>query len=311
MGYRVGVAGHQNTGKSYGRRYIPDGENVMIIQPSVKASHLFTGPKNAHAMSTAEIDKAIKEGTRKPVKPFNIKSPEGKYNSTEEALALITKPELKSLAFVLANIDAKKPIDYFGKNPRQYLTGNVILCEELENLQLFISFVNKWMPWIHTIILPDFTHFVSEAITSPVFIARKANGEQYSKYLDLAASSLRGFIKSSDALRNDLIVVSEYHAEWLQEKEVYKLFLPGGKMFEEKFLPTSYYDDIFFTDVKFSEDNDEDAGEYRFVTRKTKKYPEARNTSGFDELYIPNNLQTVLEGVRKYNGIELTGKIVE
>lgn len=311
MGYKLGIGGYQNSGKSFGRRYIPDGENVMIIMPSIKTSHLFTGPAGVEKFTMAEIDDAIKKGTRKAVKPFNLRSPEGKYNSSEEAIALIPDPTKRNLPYVLAMIDAKKPANYFGKTPRNFLTGNIIHCEKLDDLQLYINFVDKWMPWIHTIILPDFTHFISETITSDVFISRKANGEQYAKYLDLAADSLRGFIKSADKLRDELIVVTEYHVEMVPETGVYEIFTPGGKMLKEKFLPSSYYDTFLFTDCKYDENDEDGKVEYRFVTRKVKKYPEARSIGNFDDLYIPNNLQMVLEQVRIYNGIEVSGKIVE
>lgn len=307
MGRRIGVGGYQNTGKSWGRRYIPDGENVMIIQPSVKTSHLFQSIPGIDKMTPEQIDKAITDGKRKPVQSFDIKSPEGRYNNLQEALALVTDPVKRSLYYMLAMINEKKKIDYFGKTPeaaRKHLQGNIILCEEIAQLEFFIDFVNKWMPWIHTIILPDFTHFITEKLTSPGFLARKVGGEQYAKYLDLAAESLRGFIKSSDRLRKELIVVTEYHVELIPETSVYEIFTPGGKMLKEKFLPSSYYDTFLFTDVKYGE-NDEDDVDYRFVTRKTRKYPEARSIGNFEDLYMPNNLQDVLTKVRQYDDIAL------
>src|SRR5690606_9428651 len=191
MGRIIGIAGQENTGKSFGRRYIPDGNNVMIIAPSPKTAHLFTGPKGVESMTTQEIDAAIKSGKRKPIKYFDIKSPEGKYNNLEEAMKLVNDPAKKSLLYTLHMIKLHKPKDYFIKEgiekAREYLSGNFILCEDIENLSFYISFIAEFMPWIHTIILPDFTHFISEKITSAEFIAKKTGGEQYSKYLDLAA----------------------------------------------------------------------------------------------------------------------------
>jgi hypothetical protein len=311
MGFRLGIAGEENTGKSWGRRYIPDGENVMIIAPSIKTSHLFTGPKGVEKMSNDEINAAIKAGTRKPVKHFDIAHPAGKYASIAEAFKQQPDPHKRNLSFMLRVIQEKWTPEMLGDKPRKFLKGNVILCDDLNDLKLFINFINEWMPWIHTIILPDFTHFVSNEITSAEFLSRKAGGEQYAKYLDLAASTLRSFITSSDTVRHDLIIVTEYHATKLVEQETYKLFLPGGKMVEEKFLPASYYDDLFFADVKFPEDDGEAKGDYRFVTRKTDKYPQARSTQDYDDLYIPNDLNAILTNVRRYNGIELSGTIVE
>lgn len=308
MGKRLGIGGGPNSGKSYGRRYIPDGDNVMILAPSKKTTHLFTGPPKAASMTPQQIDEAIFNGTRKIARGFSIKSPEGKYKNIEEAIALIPDGNDKSLETVIASIIDRKAPDYFGGMAgKKLITGSIIHCEKLDNLKMYMKFVDIFMPWVHTIILPDFTHFITEAITDDTFIARKAGNEAYTKYLDLAALSLRAFIKSADAMREELVVVTEYHTTYLEDEQKYVIFTPGGKLLTEKFLPSSYYDTFLFTDVKY-QDNEEDMPDYRFVTRKVSKYPEARSIGNFDELYIPNNLQEVLTRIRRYDGIELNNK---
>jgi hypothetical protein len=106
-------------------------------------------------------------------------------------------------------------------------------------------------------------------------------------------------------MRKDLIIVTEYHVELIPETGVYEIFTPGGKMLKEKFLPSSYYDTFLFTDCKYDENDENGNVEYRYVTRKIKRYPEARSIGNFEDLFIPNDLQMVLTQVRKYNGIEL------
>lgn len=307
MGIKIGICGYQNSGKSYGRRYIPDGENVMIIAPSVKTPHLFTGPKGVASFTPDQIDKAITDGSRKVVKYFDIKSPDAipKYQSLDQALDLIPDKGNRHLAFMLATLLEKKEPGYFGgMEGRKYITGNIMLCEELEHMRLFMRFVNTFMPWIHTIILPDFTHYITEVIISQKFLNRNSKDQAFARYIDLAADALRSFIKYADVMRKEMIVVSEYHVVWDEAKLAYVIFTPGGKLLTEKFIPSSYYDTFLFTDVKYKE-HEEDMPDYRFVTRTIPRYPEARSIGGFEELYIPNNLQEVLTRVRKYNGIEL------
>lgn len=310
MGHRIGIAGTVNSGKSRGRRYIPDGENVMLIQPSVKSSHLFIGPKDVASFSNTEIDHAIEKGTRKMVDSFDIVSPVGKYNSLEESYKLLPDPATHNLASVLKNLTDhmtpdKRP-EFFPEESkaRELFKGNVMLCDNISALSIYTNFINKFMPWIHTIFEPDFTHYISEKITSSEFIAKKLGGDQYTKYLELAADGLRQYIKSSDSLRKNLIVVTEYHATYVPELDIYEVFTPGGKMLTEKLLPSSYYDTFLFTDVKYSDDDEGDI-DYRFVTRKIKRYPEARSIGQFPDLFIPNNIQEVLTRVRHYNNIPI------
>lgn len=307
MPQKVGIGGGPNTGKSYGRRYIPDGENVMIVAPSLKSSHLFESMEGIEKMSREQIDKAIETGKRKPVSYFDIVSPEGKYKSIQEAIKLPPNTANQNVAYFLNMLLEKKSPDYFGKTieeKRKHLKGNILLCEDLSYLQMYMRFVNDFMPWIHTIILPDFTHYITQVITSPAFLNRKAGNEAFARYMDLAADSLRSFIKYADKMRNEVIVITEYHTDYDEPSNSYKIFTPGGKMLTDKFKPTSYYDTFIMTDVKYQE-NEEDMPEYRFVTRTVSKYPEARSIGGFESLYIENDLQEVLSRVRKYNGIEL------
>lgn len=306
MALKLALCGFQNSGKSYGRRYIPDGENVMLIQPSSKISHLFTGPNGVEKFTTTQIDEAIKKGTRVPVNRFNISDPDKKYSNIEEALDRIPAGAPRTLAFMLTYISQKKSPDFFGKGGegRKFLSGNIMYCTDLDELKIYTEFVDKFMPWIHTIILPDFTHFISHAVTDDKFIARKIGGEQYAKYYELAAASLRSFITNADKMRHDLIVVTEYHAEFMPDQGRYEIFIPGGKMVKEKFLPSSYYDTFLFTDVKYPE-TETDMPQYRFITRNMKMYPETRSV-GFDDLYIPNNWQNVLDVTRQYTNIPVT-----
>lgn len=306
MGRRLGIGGLPNSGKSFGRRYIPDGENVMILAPSIKTTHLYSGPKNAASLSRLEIDDAIEEGTRTIVKPFDLKSPTGGYASLQEGLLKIPKGENRSLQYLLGAIMEKKDLAFYGGpvDARKFITGNMILCEKLTDLKLYMAFVNDFMPWIHTIILPDFTHFITETLTSEEFRNRKAKDEAFARYIDLAAESLRSFIKSADSLRPELIVITEYHVEYMVEESKYVIFTPGGRLLTEKFLPGSYYDTFLFTDVKYHED-EEAIPDYRFVTRKIPKYPEARAATTFKDLYMPNDLQEVLTNFRRAEGIPI------
>ncbi|MCP4255028.1 MAG: hypothetical protein GY775_16800 [Candidatus Scalindua sp.] len=235
MAIKLGLIGLPNTGKSFSRKTIKNGEEVFIIAPSHKAMHI-TDSKGIPLKKLSEDKK----------------------------------------------------------------TGNWLINKNLTLLPKILEYIDKDRPEIKTIILPDFTHFISAVIADKKFISRKAGGEAFQRFWELAGDALNNFIISIDTLREDLIVVTEYHAEYSEVEEMYKIFVPGGKMLEEKFKLDSYYDFMLYTHVK-----QQDTGEvenYNFVTRRWDKY-NARSSELFKETLIPNDLELVLSKMREYLGI--------
>lgn len=275
MAYKIGIAGVPNSGKSYSRRTIPDGENVIILAPSLKATHL-------------------KDSKKVPLKPFDVKTTKFKnMGEYMEALKVTSSTTV---------------IDYMNKHlapgtlKPENITGNIQVLNQLDSLPIWLRFVSEHLPWVHTVIMPDFTHFISKVISTDAFINRKAGGEAYQRFWELAAEALKNFIISIDNYRDDLLVVTEYHAEYDEYLPGYDIFTPAGKMLKEKFLVPSYYDVLLFTDVEMPEDENKEAN-YRFVTRPTKRYPFARSMNLFKSTYISNDLHVVLDTVREYLGI--------
>ena len=179
-------------------------------------------------------------------------------------------------------------------------SGNWVVISDLKILPKILEYVSKDRPEIKTIILPDFTHFISAIVSDKKFIARKAGGEAFQRFWELAGDALQNFIISIDNLRDDLIVVTEYHAEFDEPSDMFKIFVPGGKMLEEKFKLDSYYDFMLYTHVKMKESGEVDS--YNFVTRRWDKY-NARSSELFKDTLIPNDLELVLSKMREYLGI--------
>lgn len=282
MSFKIGIAGLPNSGKSYSRKTIPDGENVFIIAPSQKVTYL----KTSDGKQLEEFDMAT-----------------AKYANMKAAVAGLN---LSSELQVIKTWNAKlKP----GSLTPDMLKGNIKLIKDMEHLPFYIEFVSKHLPWIHTLILPDFTHHISNVISQEGFINRKAGGDAYQKFWELAGTALRNFILSLDDYRNDLLIVTEYHAAYDEKISGFEIFVPAGKMLTEKFLPPSYYDFLLFTDIKWKNEGEEDeSAQYRFVTRATKKYPQARAMNLFETTYIENDLNLVLNTFREHQGIPLPSK---
>src|SRR5262245_1914313 len=137
MGFKIGILGPYNSGKSYGRTTIPDGENVMIIAASVKATYL------------TDTDSKL-------VGMLDIKG--NKFAGWDEAKRHFGVKTIRGVIINLYPMPA-------GTLKRHNLPGNYAVCKTLAHIPDWLTFIDRHMPWIHTVILPDFTHYVSEIIS--------------------------------------------------------------------------------------------------------------------------------------------------
>ena len=270
MAYKIGIIGLPNTGKSFSRKTLRKGEEAFVLSPSQKALHFRDSQNNA-------------------LKPLSIETPN--FKSLDE---FASKNSLNRN--LVANKLLKAPEGSFK------VSGNYFVMKDVRHLEDWVKFVSQKMPHIKLLIIPDFTHYISEVIAQKEFIQRKSGGEAFQRFWELAADALNNFITSIDELREDLLVVTEYHCEYNEATNMFEIFVPGGKMLKDKFLPDSYYDVMLYTHVLSDDEGLKQSDRYKFVTRRTDKY-NARCLNIFEDAYIPNDLQMVVDKVRDYIGI--------
>lgn len=186
----------------------------------------------------------------------------------------------------------------------------VLKTTDLEKVSKTLENIAKSMPHIKTIIIPDFTHYISTILASKNFIMRKAGGEAFQRFWELAGETLNSFFLKASELRDDLIIVIEFHTELNESTGTFQLFVPGGKMLTEKFKADSYFDILLYTYVMPDEENQLDnKDKYKFVVKRANingvNYP-ARSMELFadiaeDGIFIPNNLELVLSKLRNSN----------
>jgi hypothetical protein len=269
MALRIGIAGRQNTGKSYSRKFIKKGEECFVISPSRKMNHLF-------------------DSKNKAVERLDIATEKSKsIADIMQSAGLSTRAKVVNACMLKTNLT---------------ITGNYDIVQTLQELEIYLNFIDKKYLNIKNIFLPDFTHYISRILADDKFISRKAGGEAFQRFWELAADALNRFFLSIDELREDLVVITEFHTEYDEIDGTYKIFVPGGKMLTEKFLPDSYYDVLLYTHVLDDEDSIKEEDRYKFVTKRTGKY-NARCAGLFTEAMIPNNIDIVIEKVRNYNNL--------
>lgn len=268
MAVKLGIAGQFNTGKSYSRVPYIYGENAFILMPTAKAPHITTS-------------------LSKPIQYLRVNNKTLTQHEREKKAP--SRELLEIMGKQLKNSPDKIKLD-----------GNYTIEKKLENLPAWLDFIDMHMTHIKTLFLPDFTHYISHVLASEDFIRRKSGGEAFQRYTDLAGLALRSFIESIDNLRPDLLVVTEYHTEWDEVDSKWKIFSPGGKMINEKFLLESYYDFMMMTHVEVPEDSNAEPS-YHFITKRWRGY-NARSANLFDTL-IPNDIQLVSDKIREYTGM--------
>lgn len=271
MAVRLGIMGPPNTGKSFSRKFLRNPEEVFVLSSSLKA--LYLEDKNGN-----------------PLPRFNVSTPTIKNLDEIIKQKRASNPTMTPMQVLASMINAPEGALTF--------TGNWAKVPDMKALQVYMKLIANQMPHIKMIVIPDFTHYINEVITSDEFRDTRG-GKAFERFYSLAADALNSFILTADKIRDDIIVVTEYHAEYDEELEHFRIYVPQGKMLKEKLQPESYYDIMLCTKVELDDEGKTTPNSYKFITNRLGPY-NARCMGLFEDDVIPNNLQTVVDKVRDY-----------
>ncbi len=286
MAQRAALIGLPNTGKSISRKFIFNGERAFVISPSSKMTHLFTSEGKTKAKDMLHFPEGGKpvnqlDFTINGVTATDFMKKNNVPNIHELVKGMVTNPH----SF---KIEA---------------TGNYIVCSEVKYVEYYQTFISRFMPSINMIFLADFTHWVSYILRSPSFRKQTSGGGAFERFWTLAADTLDNIILAADTLRDDIIVYTEYHAEYHQDTDTYRVFVPAGNMLNDKFLPKSYYDICLHTEITPYEEEQDDSKRYKFVVKNLGR-KDGRGMDLFNDIeekgMIPNNIEVVDSRIRKY-----------
>ena len=277
----MGIMGLPNTGKSHSRSFIKDGSDCFVLAPSMKFSHLFKGEGDA----------------RIALPPFDMKANGATWAEVAKKAGMTKNQLIHSLA------EGDLP-------PGLEMQGNSALVASIDDIGYFLKFIDRHMPHIKNVWLADFTHWMSNVISTSRFQNRKAGGEAFAKWWELAANVLNNILRSIEQLeREDLMVITEFHAQLPDQAEgelFYEPFVPGGKMLNNAFLPKSYFDVMLCSHVEPYADDLKEEDRFKFVITRKAPY-DGRAMGLFNDIaekgMIPNDMQLVLDRVRKHYNI--------
>lgn len=207
MALKIGITGSFNSGKSYARRNVIADESV-VLAPSYKMIHMQTKDKKA-------------------APPLEIVTPKHKgFKAVGEALGMRGKMPYEIL---WAMLNEQKHIDKFYDGTYK-LVGTHMVVLELVAMEPIAEAVSTFMPHVKNLFFPDFTHHISEVVSKRTFIDQKAGGQAYQRFWELAGDVARGLLLSPSRLRHDLIVIIEFHSEFDDNLQEFRIFVPAGEL---------------------------------------------------------------------------------
>jgi|TARA_R110000851_G_scaffold16800_5_gene54226 hypothetical protein len=163
----------------------------------------------------------------------------------------------------------------------------------------WIKYVNDKRPEIKTIVIEDITHFFHARTQEISF--RKS--KDWGKWGDFAADVLNAII-DPDLYRDGVRVVHIYHSEVVEQAgEQISRIMTQGKALNNKILPSSYYTYMLHTKVLHTDEADDPAEQFWFITNPYDGH-DCKSSYGCFPLLVKNDLNSVLDKIEKYRSDE-------
>jgi hypothetical protein len=201
--------------------------------------------------------------------------------------------------FIISVLGKPLPFRGFKKNypplkivDKSYI-GNFFTSNKVDNIIKIFGIINKSRPEIKQIVIDDANYLMSCETMD------RAEEKGYEKFTQIA-KHYYDMLKTALNLRDDLKVIVISHIENAGDtmNPQYKL-KTTGKMLDNTINVDGLFTYLLYTELVESENGDI---EHVFRTNTIKGEDTCKTPLGcFKELYIPNNLQLVVETIDRYN----------
>ncbi len=127
---------------------------------------------------------------------------------------------------------------------------------------------------------------------------KRANEVGYNKFSAMAGHMVEVFTAAKD-MPDTVSVVFMFHSEDViaEGKNPSKRIKTVGKMVSDSFIPEALFSIVLYTHVDFDEKG---KPSYQFITNHTLQAPAKTPRGLFEDLYIPNDLNFVLNAIKEY-----------
>lgn len=172
------------------------------------------------------------------------------------------------------------------------ISGNFYASSNVDQIGKVLQIVDKKMPHITTIVVDDYQYVMGfEAMD-------RAKEKSYDKFTDIAQHAYQ-VLKTAMNLRDNLNVVILSHSENIGDSitPMYRM-KTLGKMLNSVITLEGLFTYVFFTTILRDDDNNPS---YKFITNSDGTCTAKSPMGLFDSLYIDNDLNYVIECIKKYN----------
>jgi len=181
----------------------------------------------------------------------------------------------------------------FKEGEKNYNRENKNIKSECKNneIQRLLHTLSDKAPHIKNIIIEDGSYIMGFETVA------RATEVGYTKFSVMAQETL-ALVQEAKKLRDDIIVVYISHLEESEDSgEIVRYKMKtSGKMIDNRINLEGLFTVVIYSVAEYSSEGTD----YTFVTNRYKKYP-AKSPSGmFEKTKITNNLQNVIDSVRKY-----------
>jgi len=184
-------------------------------------------------------------------------------------------------------------------------TGNFFKTNDIKVVDAIIKGISEKRHDIKVLVIEDMTHFFNAITLGKEFRDKgKMKDASWSRWADFGARIYETFFANLSALRDDLIIVLQFHSEVVSDGfvEIQKMKTPGNLLEREVDIP-SYFTYVFYTKVLPFDKNIKSSDRYKFVTNSDGVRP-AKSPYGLfnedTELEIPNDLDMVIKRIIEF-----------
>ena len=171
--------------------------------------------------------------------------------------------------------------------------GCILVCENFEKLyKVLDNILSKQLPY-KNIILDDFQFYTQRDVFT------RADEKSFDKWIDLAkniSDVLIKIISGAYAKKLNLVIMWHSNTELIAEEKG-TMVKTSSKFIDEKMTIEGLFTTVLLTKIQ--------DGEYKFQTNSTGATNSVKSPKGVFELYIPNDLNYVLNQLDKYDNGEL------
>lgn len=170
--------------------------------------------------------------------------------------------------------------------------GNYYVTADYREVLKVLKFINTKLTHFKQVIIDDFQYLMAYEFVD------RATEKGFDKFSELAQHAMM-ILRFAEEMRDDCYMIITMHQENKGSDFDPKIGIKTlGRLLEEKITLEGMFTLLLFTKVII----DETTGvvDYQFVTNNNGECLAKTPMGMFDELYIPNDMQQVLEVVRSY-----------